>query len=99
MCSPGRADKITCMHYCAIFPFVMLCYVLTAMINMHPVDTHKPSVLRYTITPVYDTTVTAVPPATQPVIGALVVGDIVSVRQHYCLNTVLHVACTIAQHN
>jgi hypothetical protein len=51
------------------------------MINMHPVDTHKPSVLRYTITPVYDTTVTAVPPATQPVIGALVVGDIVSVRQ------------------
>jgi hypothetical protein len=79
-----RKHMLTALHTCiaALFCYiVLLCYVLTAMINMHPIDIHKPSVLRYTITPVYDTTVTAGPPATQPVIGALVVGDIVSVRQ------------------
>jgi hypothetical protein len=79
--SVACADSV-CTHMLLLACCMCCCTTCQiAMVNMHPVDTHKPAILRYIITPVYDITVTAVAPATQPVIGALIVGDIVSVRE------------------
>jgi hypothetical protein len=45
-----------------------------AMINLHPMDIQSSSIVRYTVTPIYD--VKVVPPAAPLLLGYIVIGDL-----------------------